>query len=146
MEKIKRRKNKMMEVDYENIREEDLEGEVEFGVELDRKAPAYCPDCDVEMIPTTINVKRGNIMVLDVEAYKCSKCGKELLDIDVASKLEREFALRHTDEREAHEMKISFDGRDYLIHFPKTFSQTLSKKSSVKLLPVSKNEFLLKIV
>ena len=68
MEKIKRRrKSKMMEVDYENIREEDLEGEVEFGVELDRKAPAYCPDCDVEMIPTTVNVKRGNIMILDVE-------------------------------------------------------------------------------
>ncbi|MCK4475875.1 MAG: YgiT-type zinc finger protein [Methanophagales archaeon] len=136
----------MMEIDYENIREEDLEGEVEFAVELDRKAPTYCPDCEVEMIPSTINVKRGNVIILDVEAYKCPNCGKELLDIDAASKLEREFALRHTDEREAQEMKISFDGRDYLIRFPKALSQTLSKKSSVKLLPVSKDEFLLKIV
>lgn len=136
-----------MEVDYENnIREEDLEGEVEFTVELDRKAPACCPDCDVEMIPTTLNMKRGNIMFLDVDAYKCPKCGKELLDIDIASKLEREFALRHTDEKEAQEMKIVFDGRDYLIRFPKALSQILSKKSTVKLLPVSKDEFLLKIV
>lgn len=93
----------------EDIKEEDLKGEVEFVVELDRK---------------------------------------ELLDIDVASKLEREFALRHLDEREgeAEEMKIVFDGSDYLIRFPKALSQIVSKKSSVKLLPISKDEFLLKIV
>ena len=91
----------------EDIKEEDLKGEVEFVVELDRK---------------------------------------ELLDIDVASKLEREFALRHLDEREAEEMKIVFDGRDYLIRFPKALSRIVSKKSSVKLLPISKDEFLLKIV
>jgi len=123
-----------------------LGGEVEFKVELDRKAPVYCTDCGVEMIPCTINVKREKIMFFDVEAYKCPKCGKELLDVDVASKLEREFALRHTNEKEAQEMKISFDGRDYLIRFPKALSQTLSKKSSAKLLPVSKDEFLLKVV
>jgi YgiT-type zinc finger domain-containing protein len=116
----------MMEEDYEIIKMEELEGEVK--VELDRKAPVYCTDCDIEMTPTTINVKRGNIVIQDVEAYKCLKCGKELLDIDVASNLEREFALRH------------------LIRFPKVFAQTLSKKSSVKLLPVSKDEFLLKIM
>ncbi len=93
----------------EDIKEEDLEGEVEFVVELDRK---------------------------------------ELLDIDVASKLEREFALRHLDkwEREAEEMKIVFDGSDYLIRFPTALSQIVSKKSSVKLLPISEDEFLLKIV
>ena len=90
-----------------------MKGEVEFVVELDR--------------------------FLDVDAYKCPKCGKELLDIDVASKLER-------DEREAEEMKIVFDGCDYLIRFPKALSQIVSKESSVKLLPISKNEFLLKIV
>ncbi len=135
-----------MEVNCEDISDEDLEGEVEFEVELDREAPVYCTDCDIEMVPTTINVRRGNIMFFDVEAYKCPKCGKELLDIDIASRLEREFALRHTDEREAQEMKISFDGRGYLIRFPKALSQTLSKKSSAKLLPVSKDEFLLKIV
>ena len=130
----------------ESIKEEDLKGEAEFVVELDRKTPAYCPDCEVEMAPTTINVKRGNILFLDVDAYKCPKCGKELLDIDVASKLEREFVLRHLDEREAEEMKIVFDGCNYLIRFPKALSQIVSKKSSVKLLPISKDEFLLKIV
>ena len=61
----------------EDIKEEDLKGEVEFVVELDRKTPAYCPDCEV---------------------------------------------------------------------FPKALSQIVSKKSSVKLLPISKDEFLLKIV
>ena len=104
----------------EDIKKEDLKGEVEFVVELD--------------------------FFLDVDAYKCPKCGKELLDIDVASKLEREFALRHLDEREAEEMKIVFDGKDYLIRFPTALSQIVSKKSSVKLLPISKDEFLLKIV
>ncbi|CAD6492045.1 MAG: hypothetical protein CHKLHMKO_00223 [Candidatus Argoarchaeum ethanivorans] len=130
----------------EDIREEYLKGEVEFVVELDRKTSAYCTDCEVEMMPTTINVKQWNIMFLDIDAYKCPKCGKELLDIDVASKLEREFSLRHIDEMKAEEMKIVFDGRDYLIRFPKALSQILSKKSSVKLLQVSKDEILLKIV
>ena len=87
----------MMKEDYEIIKMEELEGEAK--VKLDRKAPVYCTDCDIEI-----------------------------------------------DEREAQEMKISFDGRDYLIRFPKVFAQTLSKKSSVKLLPVSKDEFLLKIL
>jgi hypothetical protein len=68
------------------------------------------------------------------------------LDIEVASKLEREFALRHFDEWEAEEMKIVFDGCDYMIRFPKALSQIVSKKSSVKLMPISKDEFLLKIV
>ena len=86
----------------EDIKEEDLKGEVVFVVELDRKTPAYCPDCEVEMAPTTINVKRGNILF--------------------------------------------FDGYDYLIRFPKALSQIVSKKSSVKLLPISEDEFLLKIV
>jgi len=86
----------------EGIKEEDLKGEVEFVVELDRKTPAYCPDCEVETIPATINVRRRNILF--------------------------------------------FDGCDYLIRFPKALSQIVSKKSSVKLLPISKDEFLLKIV
>ena len=90
---------KMMGV-VEDIKEEDLKGEVEFVVELDRKTPT--PDCEVEMAPTTINVKRGNILF--------------------------------------------FDGCDYLIRFPTALSQIVSKKSSVKLLPISKEEFLLKIV
>ncbi len=72
----------------EDIKEEDLKGEVEFVVKLDRKTPAYCPDCEVEMAPVTINVKRGDILFPDVDTYKCPKCSKELLDIDVASKLE----------------------------------------------------------
>ncbi|MCD6456277.1 MAG: hypothetical protein J7K81_05770 [Methanophagales archaeon] len=61
----------------EGIKEEDLKGEVEFVVELDRKAPAYCSDCEV---------------------------------------------------------------------FSKALSQILSKRSSVKHLPISKDGFLLKIV
>jgi DNA-directed RNA polymerase subunit RPC12/RpoP len=46
------------------------------------------------------------------DAYKCPKCGKELLDIDTASRIEREFALRHTQEIEGYEAKISSDHND----------------------------------
>ena len=48
----------------EDRKGEDLNGEVEFVVELDRKIPAYCPYCDVEMAPTTINVKRKSSVKL----------------------------------------------------------------------------------
>jgi hypothetical protein len=48
----------------EDTKEEDLKGEVEFVVELDRKTPAYCPDCEVEMAPTTINVKKKSSVKL----------------------------------------------------------------------------------
>lgn len=48
----------------EDIKEEDLKGGVEFVVELDRKAPAYCPDCEVEMAPATINVKKKSSVKL----------------------------------------------------------------------------------
>jgi len=41
-----------------------LKGEVEFVVELDRKTPAYCPDCEVEMEPAAINVKKKSSVKL----------------------------------------------------------------------------------
>ena len=48
----------------EDIKEEDLKGEVEFVVELDRKTPAYCPYCEVEMAPAAINVKKKSSVKL----------------------------------------------------------------------------------
>ncbi len=53
----------------EDIKEEELKGEVEFVVELDRKTSAYCPDCEVEMAPATINVKQGDFLVFDGRDY-----------------------------------------------------------------------------
>ncbi len=92
-------RTKKKEIDYENIRPEDLTGEeVTFEVRLEPKALTYCTACHVKMESAKIDVKRGNIMIMNVNAYKCPECGKELLDVETASRIEREFALRHAEE------------------------------------------------
>jgi hypothetical protein len=35
------------------------------------------------MEPAKIDIKRGNIMMMNVIAYRCPKCGKELLDVEI---------------------------------------------------------------
>lgn len=132
---------------YENIKPEDLTGEeVAFEVQLDSKAPAYCRDCHIQMESRKIDVKRGNLMIMNVNAYKCPKCGKELLDVETASRLEREFALRHVEEIKGYEVKISSDGRNYLIRFPKELSDTLATKKIAKILPIDADEFVIKVI
>ncbi len=140
-------KAKKKEIDYENIQPEDLTGEeVTFDVQLEPKAPAYCTDCCLKMEPAKLDVKRGNIMIMNVNAYRCPKCGKELLDVETASRLEREFALRHAEEIKGYEVKISSDGRNYLIRFPKELSKMLATKKFAKILPVDADEFVVKVV
>ncbi|MDP3106237.1 MAG: hypothetical protein Q8M95_16720 [Candidatus Methanoperedens sp.] len=140
-------KSKKKEIDYENIEPEDLTGEEGiFEVKLDSKAPAYCTDCRIKMEPAKLDVKRGDIMIMNVNAYRCPKCGKELLDVETASRIEREFALRHSEEIKGYEVKISSDGRNYLIRFPKELSKMLATKKFAKILPVDADEFVVKVV
>jgi len=140
-------KAKKREIDYENIRPDELTGEeAAIEVQLDSNAPAFCSECHIEMEQTKIDVKRGNILIMNVNAYRCPKCGKELLDVDTASRIEREFALRHTQEIKGYEVKISSDGRNYLIRFPKELSRTFATKKIAKILPIDADEFMIKIV
>lgn len=140
-------KTKKKEIDYENIKPEDLTGEEGvFEVQLEPKAPTYCKDCRIKMESAKIDVKRGNIMIMNVNAYRCPKCGKELLDVETASRIEREFALRHAEEIKGYEVKISSDGRNYLIRFPKELSKMLATKKIAKILPVDADEFVVKMV
>ena len=140
-------KAKKKEIDYENIQPEDLTGEGGiFELKLESKAPTYCTECHIKMKPAKLDVKRGNIMIMNVNAYRCPKCQKELLDVETASRLEREFALRHVEEIKGYEVKISSDGRNYLIRFPKELSKMLATKKFAKILPVDADEFVVKVV
>ncbi len=99
----------MEKTDYENITLEDLEEEVEIKPHPEGGMPVYCTICDVKMDKIKINVKRGNIEFLNINAYKCPQCGEEVLDIDTASQLEREFALRNVENSAKYELKLVKD-------------------------------------
>lgn len=139
-------RTKKKEIDYENIKPEDLRGEEKFEIEIDPEAPVYCTDCHIKMESTKIDIKRGNIVLMNVDANKCPKCGKELLDVETASRVEREFALRHCEEIKGYDVKISSDGRNYLIRFPKELSKMLATKKIAKILPIDADEFVLKVM
>ncbi|OYT67387.1 hypothetical protein B6V00_00755 [ANME-1 cluster archaeon ex4572_4] len=113
----------MEKIDYENITLGDLEvgEEIEIEPHPEGGMPVYCTICDVEMEKTKINVKRGNIMLLDIEAYKCPQCGEGVLDIDTASQLEREFGLRDQENSTKYELKLLKEGANYLLPLPKEF-------------------------
>jgi YgiT-type zinc finger domain-containing protein len=140
-------KGNKKEIDYENIKPEDLTGNEEsFEVQLDSKAGVYCTDCGMKMESAKIDVRRDNVMIMNVDAYKCPRCGKELLDVETASRLEREFSLRHAEELKGYEVKISSDGRNYLIRFPKELSRILATKKIARILPIDSDEFVIKVV
>ena len=83
--------------------------------------PVYCTICDVEMEKTKINVKRGNIMLLDIVGTCKPLCREGVLDIDTASQLEREFGLRDQENSTKYELKLLKEGANYLLPLPKEF-------------------------
>lgn len=65
--------------------------EVIFEIRLDKNAPAHCVDCHVDMTPAKIELIRKDVTIKDIDAFVCSKCGKEMIDVETASRIEREF-------------------------------------------------------
>lgn len=134
-------------IDYEKIQPEDLSGEeVHFTFEREESAPVFCTDCAIEMKPVKINIQRDDMMILKVDAYKCPKCHREVLDIYKASEISKKFALMHAEKQEGYELTLLKDEVSSLIRFPKEVSKKLSKKHNAKLFPISDEEYLLKII
>src|SRR3989344_8361732 len=82
----------MLKENYKNLKQEDLKEE-EIKIKINKntfKCPLHCLKCNIEMkkIITDLDLMDDNI-TLHLEAYKCDKCGRERLNGEQATNLDR---------------------------------------------------------
>ncbi|MFQ6118977.1 MAG: YgiT-type zinc finger protein [Methanosarcinales archaeon] len=120
---------------------EEVEIEVDLKSETDLLCCTRCGYSKMDPIKTQF--KYGDIVFLNVKAYKCPKCGEEVLDHATALRLERDISLRDLKDRTKYDIKVTHIGEDYLIPLPKEIS--VSEKTTATLFSLGNNEYLLKI-
>jgi len=139
----------MLNEKYENLKEKDLEGK-EVKIKLSKNAfkdPLHCPKCNLEMkkIVTDLDLMDDNI-TLHLEAYKCEKCGRERLNGDQATKLDRMMLMIDAMKEKIRfkfERAANYDGRNWFIRFPIEITRDWNKQMVANITPLSQKDFLI---
>lgn len=137
------------EIDYENLRPEDIESE---DIELKAAKGAFsglisCQKCKIKMekVQTDMDLPDGEITI-HLEAYKCQKCGREKLNGKQAEKLDNFMALVDAmKERSGFRFKraMNFDGNNWFVRFPSELTQNWKKKVEADIVPLTSKDYLI---
>lgn len=112
-----------MKQEMKEIKEEDLLEEVkEFSIASDAfSGPLLCTSCDQSMSKVKIDVKLPDqSLTLHVDAWRCSKCGKEYLSGEQAKKMDLLLEVNKLlgNNTQTFNQTLSYDGRNFFIPFP----------------------------
>src|SRR3989344_4703140 len=109
-----------MKMEFEDLKEEDLKEEV--ALEIEERAferPAFCVKCKRKMDAVATDFQMpGGELTLHIIASKCSKCGKELLNVKQAEKLQEMLFLLDAIKdkpRIKFERAVNYDGKSFFI-------------------------------
>ena len=130
-------------LEEEDIREEDIIGEVHFEIDKNAfKGPFTCCGRKTKKV-TKKTSYRG--LVVGYEAWKCAKCGKEYLESDQSRVLEKIWTLDMLFGGKAPKMErsLNYDGKTYFVRFPKdlTGSWHKGKKKAIITMLTSEKYF-----
>lgn len=139
--KITQKKN----LDYENIKEEDIMGEVDITINKDAfKVPKKC-----HMIKLNKFYKKIKVGNLESNYYvlRCPICKREYLDSGEVKKLEKIWLLEKKLQEKAIEVKrkINFDGKTFFLRFPKEITKKWHKGAIADIKILNSDEFIVKI-
>ncbi len=135
----------MKKRNYEDVKEEDIIGEVKFKVDKNAfKGPFTCHG------KRTINkYKTKKIGGLDFsyEVWQCQKCKEEYVDSKQSKKLEKIWLIEKMLEDKAVEIHraVNFDGKTYFLRFPKDVTKKWHKGITADIKLLSSDEFLVKV-
>ena len=125
--KTLRKKMKKGLQEEEDIREEDIIGEVHFEIDKNAfKGPFTCCSQKTKSAIKNISIK-GPQFTYDV--WRCGKCGKEYLDTKQAGIMEKFWGIRMLLEGKAPTMErsLNYDGKAYFVRFPKDLTGSWNK-------------------
>jgi len=134
---------------YENLKQKDLIGEV-IKIKISKnafKGPLHCLKCNIEMkkIITDLDLMDDNI-TLHLEAYKCDKCGRERLNGEQATNLDRMMLMIDAMKEKIRfkfERAANFDGRNWFIRFPIEITRNWNRQMMANITPLSQKDFLI---
>ncbi len=137
------------EIDWENLKEEDLDnGEVHFEIAKDAfsdKIP-YCSNCNIKMERKIISVPLINTpFSARIEAFVCKKCNRDLLNGVQAKKLDELIKIVQALSYSGFsiERSLNFDGRSVFIRLPIEFKRY--KNSKARIIPITEKKILIEI-
>lgn len=128
----------------EDITESELVGETT--IEVDEKAFERSPNCrkchkKMKEVLTDFELPGGEL-TLHLAAFKCEKCGKELLSGKQAQKFEEMLLLLDAVKDQSKvrfERAVNNDGKSFFIRFPKEITKDWTNDMVSEITPISKN-------
>ncbi len=129
----------------ENIREEDIIGEVKITVDRDAfKPPKLCHGKKLNRVYKKTKIKNIDF---DYYALKCYKCKREYLDDSQSRKLEAIWSLQKILDNKTIEIErnINFDGKAYFLRFPNEITKKWHKGLTADIKVLNTSEFLIKV-
>ncbi len=138
------------EIDFENIKEEDLEEEVKFTFSKDafKDKQLHCDDCGRKMVKSKVLIDIPNTnLKTNMEVYKCLKCNVEYLNGEQAKKFDNILMLVKALSGNGlkFERSLNNDGNNYLFRFPAQLTKGWEKHQKVNINPLSATDFLVKV-
>ncbi|MBI3036465.1 hypothetical protein HYY73_01735 [Candidatus Woesearchaeota archaeon] len=131
----------------EEIREEDIIGEVKVTIDKDAfKKPIKC--CGKLTERTWKKTSYRGIEV-SYDVWQCKRCHKDYLDTKQAKHLERFWQMQMFFEGKAPKMErsLNYDGKTYFVRFPKdlTAGWAKQKKEKARLTMLSPDRYLVEV-
>lgn len=137
------------EIDWENLKEEDLNKEdVHFKISrdaFDNKIP-YCSICSTKMERKIIKVPLTNTpFTAMIDAFVCSKCGVDLLNGMQARKLDElmNLTLAIKSKNMGIKRSLNYDGKSIFIRLPIELKKY--KDRPARIIPLEEKKFLIEI-
>ncbi len=86
-------------------------------------------------------------MKVKLGIFRCKKCGEEQLDFPNAKLLDKALEMNRLLSEKSYSMdrNLSFDGDNFILRVPNTFTKGLGKKASANLKPISNDSFLVEL-
>ncbi|MBN2142064.1 hypothetical protein JW711_01920 [Candidatus Woesearchaeota archaeon] len=115
----------------------------DFKIEKDASSPqtAHCARCAVRMRRKELEMQIGEDIFMKLSGFECPKCGKRLLGLEEAKKLDKATLLGKAAEGGFKMTRsLSFDGDNYTFRIPKEFTRDVSKRK-VEIVPLGPRGF-----
>ncbi len=137
-------------MNYEKISEKDIGKEVKFTFSKNAfdSEKTYCEECDVRARKVEVEMTiPKTFLSIRLKVFRCPKCNKEYLNFKEAEKLDKLLVLNNMIEKQgvSYTRALNFDGDNIFIRFPTELTRGFDKKSKAEIMPLSMNEFLIKI-
>ncbi len=138
------------EMNFENIKEEDIGEEVKFTFSKDafRDKDLACWECGCNMKRVKILIDLPNVdLKASIEVSKCDKCNIEYLNGEQAKKYDKILMIAKALSKNGliFERSLNSDGDNYMFRFPAQLTKGWKKHQKIDINPLSATDFFVSV-